>query len=815
MTSIPNPSLAAGEAALNQGDYSTAIAHLEAICEIELDETIISRAQQALMVAYTNSGEIRKAIALCQELKQSPTDKDWASKTLADLAKRYPEALSPETSDFTSPKGTTSGTKTPSRDKKDLLPVTYTKPSTEAEVFTPGRQWRNAERAKRWKPMKPMKLRRLWLIELATIIALFWVFRLTIEYTVDTINNILVKLPYIRPIQFFYEDKTWFLGILLIILLITSPWLLDWLLKWFYGLESLSLPQLASQNPESARVLQKFCRKKHIKTPKLGILPIYAPIAINYGHLPHNARIIISEGLLEKLDDQELATIYASQLGQIINGDFLWMSGIITLLQIPFTLYWQTAKLGEGFYHYLKTRFRKPSKFIPGKIWIYIPSLVRGIMAIIAAGFYGLYWLWRVPVLWFSRWRCYYSDRFAAELTGNPNALCRALLKIAIGIAEQVQFQSHTNWILEGFDLMMPIGHRQVISVGSLPDYTTYKSVLAWECSNPYRHWLALVNSHPLLGDRLYLLGRYAYFWKIEPELDLPSLRPPPRDNGALFEKVKKCYQALPVLQSAFLSAFFFGIVLRCFFWLVGRVGDYLNIWQLIWLHNAHPFFNAWVGWVLIVVILLTIFSLKRSFPDIFVFFVLLRTLLWLIGIASPSLDIRWLHWLNNADPLLTPWVLFAFSLSIIIWINGYFPDIKITPTRNDPRLQDLLSDPDTVPPKSDGVRLTGKLLGREGISNWLVQDLMLQTSTGLVKLHFFSWLGPIGNLFPWFSHPNEFIDREVTVFGWFRRGSTPWIDVDTLRIKNGKTIRTGYPIWLTILAVGSAFLSAYLVIQA
>ena len=748
MASIPDPSLEMGEAALNQGDYTTAIAHLEGVCEIELDEKVISRAQQALVVAYTKSNKIREAIALCQSLKDSPLDKAWAAKTFTDLVKRYPEALAPETEDST-PLETTNKTSPASRDKTNL-PVPFVKPATGAEVFTPGRQWRNAPKAKRWQPMKKLQLRRLWLVELITIVALFWVFRFTIARAMAIINDLMVKLPYFQPFQLLYNDPTIALIIFLIILLITSPWLLDIFLKQFYGLKTLPLNELASQKPESARLLQKYCRRRKITLPKLGILPTYTPVAMNYGYLARNARIVISEGLLQKLEDQELATIYGSQLGQIINGDFSFMSTIMVLLQIPFTLYWQSASLGEYLAKQIKSSLANSFKFIHYNIWFYFSEIVKGIMAIVAALFYGIYWLWRVPVLWFSRWRCYYSDRLAAEITGNPNAFCRALLKIAIGITEQVQFQNHTNWLLEGFDLMMPIGHRQAIALGGLSDYTPYEKVLAWECSNPYRHWLAQVNSHPLIGDRLYLLGRYAYFWKLEPEIDLPTLRPPPKDNRTRFIKIKNCYQALPILQSAFLAGLVFGIVFRNILRLIGFICDWLNIWQLIWLHNANPFLNACI--------------------------------------------------------------LFAFSISIIIWINGYFPDIKIAPTRNEPRLQDLLADTDTVPPKSDGVRLAGKLLGRKGISNWLGQDLILQTSTGLVKLHFYSMLGPLGNLFPLFKQPHEFVNQEVIVSGWFRRGSTPWIDVDIIKSKGGKSLRSGYPIWLTILAVSSSVIGAYLI---
>ena len=118
---------------------------------------------------------------------------------------------------------------------------------------------------------------------------------------------------------------------------------------------------------------------------------------------------------------------------------------------------------------------------------------------------------------------------------------------------------------------------------------------------------------------------------------------------------------------------------------------------------------------------------------------------------------------------------------------------------------------------------MSGKLLGRKGIANLLVQDLILQLreqprkrpSNGLVKLHFFFWFGPLGNLFPFAPRPHQFVGENVTVSGWFRRSSTPWIDIDTLETSSGQTIRAGYPIWILILAIGSALVGAYLIIQS
>ena len=94
MASIPNPTLAAGLEALKQGNYQDAIAHLEGVCEMELDDSIVTEASQSLVQAYPKHGQPEKAIALCQHLREHPDPQiqEWAAKTEAELITKYPVA---------------------------------------------------------------------------------------------------------------------------------------------------------------------------------------------------------------------------------------------------------------------------------------------------------------------------------------------------------------------------------------------------------------------------------------------------------------------------------------------------------------------------------------------------------------------------------------------------------------------------------------------------------------------------------------------------------------------------------------------------
>ena len=835
MASIPNPSLDAGIAALNQGDYSVAIAHLEGVRETELDETLVSRATQELVKAYQRNGNLEKAIALCQDLTQDsdPQIRDWSARTLPNLLAEYPESgtgdwgqgghggregfydASQSRSEVSSPNDSTgfvafdqtpAKPKTPQRgtpstikqrlisstqrlfsnsptqnasqksaakksqvnsastaENASRLPAQYSPPPTpHPTLFTPRPRWRNSGRAKDWSPLKRLKFARLWFIEIVTAIAFFWVMRFFLRFVMGTTNNILVQLPFLKPIQLFYQDPTLGLAIVLLILLISSPWLIDQLLKRFYGLQPLSLTQLASHSPEAAQVVQSICRKRRIRVPALGVLPTDAPVALTYGNLPRTARIAVSEGLLAQLADDEIATIYAAQLGHIIHWDFALMSLGVLVIQLPYLIYWQVAQWGERLPGLIERRLRAYQKFLT-------PLLV-GITGVVACLSYASYWFLRLPLLWFSRARLYYSDRLAVETTGNPNGMTRALLKIALGIAEEIQTSRTTSGLLESFDLLLPVGYRQAIPFGSCSPQTSFEDVLHWDCTNFYRDWLIMSASHPLLGERLAMLARYAQFWKLDTELDLPALTPPVRSNAARLSKLLKAHQAIPILQSALLHGLVLGIILRGILLLIGIISDKLGIWQLVWMYKSSPF---------------GIWQLGQQFVSMY-----------------------------RTEPFLNGCILIVISLSLLLWINNYFRDIKPSTVSTEPNLGDLFNNPATLPPDSQPLQLSGKLLGRHGLLNWLGQDLILQTSTGLVRLHFSSFLGPLGNILPQSTRPSDLVEQQVTVTGWFRRGVTPWIDVETLRPQGGKLTQANYPIWITILAVVAALWGAYQIWQ-
>jgi Zn-dependent protease with chaperone function len=785
--------LEAGLAAFKQGDYARAIALLKANT-LPPTHPLSLKAQMGLVIAYTKVKQPQQAIALCQALCQSPHPQTqaWATETLAGLQRRYPQLqqseanpaidslrdgkaersgfvpldsvqpaedvlsdrtgftpIEPEVPSSQSPETETGctpleppvpscrqvapaptssdrrkGTSAPQPHRSDVLASPAASQFlVEQPAYEP--TWRNAGRLTRGQSLGKLKVWRFVAVQVLTAIALFWMVQ-TIGFSAfDSFTTGLSRIPWLGFRKVLTEPPTIAIVVSLVILFVSSRWLLDALLKWRYGLQAFSMTQLHTYSEETVQLLRRFCQNRRIPPLSLGLLSATEPIVFSYGFLPRYTRIVVSQGLLDRLADDEIATLYANELGHLVYRDTPLMSLATVLTQIPYTLYAIVSEWGN----------RKTAK------------ITQLSARLIAAASYGIYALLRWMALWLSRQRLYFSDRVATELTGNPNGYSRALLKLAIGTAQTVENQTRTSHLLEGFDLLTPLGQRMATSLGSLYPYTPLEPMLAWDWQHPLRHWLSLNNSHPPTGDRLHLLTLYARHWKLEPELQWSE-------------------GSQPVKRPRSLTA---------------------QQWQSLLLQGA-PFFGIGLG-------------------------LLMAFLFSLVGWAGVQLSLPQLAWMQVDRSLAWGLPLVGFSLGTFLRINPFFPDIKFFGTataETSPSLPTLLKSPTAVPVDSSTVRLEGKLLGRSGISNDLSQDLLLRTTTGIVRLHCLSRWGPIGNLFRQDVRPTDLLNQTVVVTGWFRRGAVPWIDVETLRTTGGRQHRSNHPVWSVLLAAIAALLGIW-----
>ncbi|BDA68139.1 unknown protein [Calothrix sp. PCC 7716] len=713
-------SLEAGLAAVKSEDWKTAKAILETVAMDDNPQRAV-QAQIGLVVVYAKTGDIAGAMTLSEILAQSnnPEIQEWANRSLEELLKRNRTDINARIEqdgtgfvpfdDFSDSKPNINETiitpdNTPNHDNSEhsssIVPVKRNK--------LPTIHWRRSGRAKTWQEKK-LDLIPLRLLTAGSFIALFWVVRIIIVFIMSTINNTLVWLPFLEPIQLLYQDPTTFLLVLFLVLIATSPWLLDKLLSSLYGIQSLETTVLEMHSQEALRILKRFNTQRRGNI-KIKLLPIAAPIAFTYGHLPSISRIVMSQGLLQQLADDEIAAMLALQLGHIAHWDVSVMS-VVLLVTIPiYKLYQLVSTWGD----------RVNITFV-SYIYVAISSFV-----------YGVWCLCTGCVIALSQVRLYYADLFATNFTGNPNGITRALLKISNGIANDIQKQEQTNWRLESLNISLPVGFKQSITLGSLAPHVTFESLLMWDYLNPHRYWLTVNNTHPLLGDRIQRLLAIVGKWRLDRELDIDS-------TNAI--KVRKQMFGLQIAP-------FLGIPTGLAFALLIGV-----VWQTLYA--------------------LKILNLKWIYDD------------W--GFAAGCIAI-------------------GFSIGTLIRINAYFPELKSTSIQTNEHLPALLTNPAAIGIDSHGVKLDGKILGRRGVSNSLGQDLILQTTSALIKMHHVSFGQPV--------NPQDFIGRQVTVTGWLRRDATPWLDIQSVRTQTGKTINSTHPIWATVVAVAFQAWGAYILLK-
>lgn len=446
-------SLQAGLDAVKQGRYQEAVQVLEQFCLNCSDSRAkeYAQAQMGLVKAYHQLGQTDRAIALCHQLLASeiPQAHKWAEQTLRSLEQPKSSAIQ-RTS-----RAAGAGVKLAMASVGGNLALASS-------------------------------------VTISLLFGMVLVLCLGIVL-IENSRNPGLGLTVAIGITLVFNLVVFFL----------SPWILDLVQRWLYQTRWVSLSEVERYSPEAAKVIQRVCAEKKLKQPRLGIINDQNPTAFTYGSLPNSARLVVSQGLFTYLDDDEIATVYAHELGHIVHWDFAVMTLASTLVQICYLIYTFARRLGQG---------RGDSKI----------KDAAGIAAIAAYVFYivGTYML-----LYLSRTREYFADHFAAETTGNPNALSRALVKIAYGIVEEGKRAKEPSKLIEGTRALGIYDHKAASSTGTAyrvaSDPQKIGRVFLWDMFNPWGWWMELNSTHPLTGKRVRALSTYAEQLGLEIEFDM------------------------------------------------------------------------------------------------------------------------------------------------------------------------------------------------------------------------------------------------------------------------------------------------------
>jgi heat shock protein HtpX len=166
-------------------------------------------------------------------------------------------------------------------------------------------------------------------------------------------------------------------------------------------------PATREQLPRVYSVVEQMTQRIGLPMPKIYVIPSDSPNAFATGRNPQHASVAVTQGILNLLNDDELAGVLAHELGHVRNRDILTSSiaatlaGAITILA-RFGMFFGG---GDG---------RDRDRGGMGALFMLILAPIAATLIQLAV----------------SRAREYEADATGAHMTGNPYALASALQKL-------------------------------------------------------------------------------------------------------------------------------------------------------------------------------------------------------------------------------------------------------------------------------------------------------------------------------------------------------------------------------------------------
>src|SRR5207248_9517515 len=152
------------------------------------------------------------------------------------------------------------------------------------------------------------------------------------------------------------------------------------------------------------RIVAARCKQAGVPLVKLGIVDDGNPNAFTFGRTRGDARIWVTRGLLERLDERELDAVVTHEIGHVKNRDFIVMTVAAVVPMVLYLVFLIARQAG-----------RDEAK------------------AVAIAAYLG-YIVAKFTLLALSRAREYSADHWSCQATGDGDALCSALVKVAYGM---------------------------------------------------------------------------------------------------------------------------------------------------------------------------------------------------------------------------------------------------------------------------------------------------------------------------------------------------------------------------------------------
>jgi Zn-dependent protease with chaperone function/Zn-finger nucleic acid-binding protein len=295
------------------------------------------------------------------------------------------------------------------------------------------------------------------------------------------------------------------LGIVILQFMV-APWISDMSLRLLGSLEWIEFSSLA---PGIQTFVKGVCQRNHLPIPRIGVIADSPPNAFTYGRGPSSARLVLTRGIFEHLDEKEICAVIGHEIGHIAQRDFVFM----TLAQVVPVVIYQV-------YRILISASRSKNSANNSNNIIAAPAVLA----------YLAYLTSEYTLLYLSRVREFWADRFGAHQCKDPNVLMIALIKIAYGLSASASGDGNHRAMQS-----MGIADTRASTVMGLhaaqnklgkPTFEDAKLSMQWDLWNPWASYYEVQSTHPFLAERINALAVQARSMGVAPAFAFDLTRP-------------------------------------------------------------------------------------------------------------------------------------------------------------------------------------------------------------------------------------------------------------------------------------------------
>ena len=232
----------------------------------------------------------------------------------------------------------------------------------------------------------------------------------------------LLLLAILGIVDFFVSGIDPLLGFLAVVLLTLIFLVIQWaispsIVRWAAKARQEVTPQT---NPWLYQTVQELCQQAGVPMVRhLWVSDVDDPNAFVFGRTVGSAEMVVTQPLLDQLNQDEVRAVLAHEVGHLRHRDvtiMTWASAVPLLAYV----------IARGGFEVLRSSGRIRGKGAGQAIAVAIAVAILS---------YGVYLITQLLVLYLSRTRESYADAYSGAATKDPHLLASALTKITYGLS--------------------------------------------------------------------------------------------------------------------------------------------------------------------------------------------------------------------------------------------------------------------------------------------------------------------------------------------------------------------------------------------